>query len=55
MFKSLSDYQFIVKIDKNDIFSRNFIQNIQNIEPIEWVPQIDLLGFKKNLIFFLII
>lgn len=43
-FSQFPDYSFLFKIDKADAVSKELAKAAGNVQAVEWMPQVDLLG-----------
>uniref|UniRef100_A0A0K0G4J8 glucuronosyltransferase n=1 Tax=Strongyloides venezuelensis TaxID=75913 RepID=A0A0K0G4J8_STRVS len=50
-FKEFPEYQFILKINKNDIETPELAKDLKNIVLTTWMPQLDLLGHLNMKLF----
>lgn len=44
LFSEFEEYQFIVKVDKDDEVFINLAKDVHNIQTTSWMPQSDILG-----------
>ncbi|XGW01929.1 hypothetical protein V3C99_014204 [Haemonchus contortus] len=51
VFKSMSDYHFILKIAKGDNTTHTFMKDVKNCDLIEWLPQSDILAHPRLKLF----
>uniref|UniRef100_A0A1I7T4K0 UDP-glucuronosyltransferase n=1 Tax=Caenorhabditis tropicalis TaxID=1561998 RepID=A0A1I7T4K0_9PELO len=47
----LTDYHFLIKIAKDDKNTKEMVNDINNIDLVEWLPQVDLLAHPRLKLF----
>ncbi|VDM28014.1 unnamed protein product [Toxocara canis] len=51
VFAEFSDYHFLVRISSDDEESRQLAKYIRNVDLLEWMPQMDILGHPRLRLF----
>ncbi|UMM35384.1 hypothetical protein L5515_008034 [Caenorhabditis briggsae] len=49
--KEMTDYHFLIKIAKDDENTRTLTKDMNNIDLVEWLPQVDLLAHPRLKLF----